>query len=287
MSRFFVVLLFVALISLSSSQSIGVCPSLIRIFNSYVTNATTPVDLILNGQTVVQNVFYGTGSRYFSVTPGSYNVVVQLTNTGEQVAQASFTAVPGGAYTVGVTGISTGPQNQVIFNSSPFIFPSRVFQPNANSFVGSVFRLEESSTTRNLMISKANYHSLVPQIAPKSATFYPDQVPGIVFFTVLTVNNQTVLNSEDQPETFNMTTGPGTIVDIFVYGDDNSTETAITVTVIQSTPSFDETSGCPLIDGSGIITPISPIYSYRPCAASTLSIEYFALILLAFLVAIF
>jgi len=257
----------------------ALCPSLIRVFHGYVSNSTNTVELVLNGQTVVQNVFYGTGSHYFGVTPGIYEAVVLITGTEVEVANVNFTATPGTGYTIAVTGISTGPVGEVVFNQSPFVFITRVLQPNANSFVGTIFRLDESVTTRNVMITKPNYNSLVPYIPAKSATVYPDQVPGLVVFSVLTLLNTSVVNVANQTERFNLTALTGSVVDVFVYGDDSNLNTPVTVTAIQSTPTFDPTSGCPLVDGSGILTPISPVFSFTPCAASELAVGSLALLM--------
>lgn len=259
----------VLLLFVCSSQAL--CPALIRIFHSFEANSTSTVDLVLNGETVVQNIIYGTASKYFGIAPGSYNVIVLLTGTEFEVANVNFTATPGTGYTVAVTGTASGPSGEEIFNQSPFIFITRVLQPNANLFVGTIFRVEESVTTRNLMISKPTYQSLVPYIPAKSATVYPDQVPGVVLFQLLTLINTTLVNAANQTEKLNTTAVAGSIVDVFVYGDDSNPLTPVTVTAVQSTPTYDSTSGCTLIDGSGILTPISPVFSFTPCSASQLS----------------
>jgi len=270
-------IIIVALLLISTTHS-QLCPSFIRVFNSYVTNATA-IDMSIDGNYAVQNVYYGTGSKYFSVTPSTYTVLIFVSGTTDIVGNVTFTTAPGTAYTVAVTGITAGPLNEVLFDTSPFVFPTRIFPPNPNAFVGAVFRLDESNIQRNVLISQINADILVPLISPKSYSQYPDQITGRILFSVLTVGNLTVLNNNEELEVTNVTAASGNIIDVFVYGDDSNTTTPVTVTTIITTSTFDPTSGCPLADGSGIITPLAPVFSFSPCSAASLVIGFATLLL--------
>ena len=102
------------------------------------------VDLYLNDELQQQwtNVpFRGVGA-YIAVPPGQVSLGVRATGTttGAYLAQKSFVAAPGKAYTVGFTGPLPGPTGQVVSNTPPIVVEDGLQVPNPGRWRGTWYR---------------------------------------------------------------------------------------------------------------------------------------------------
>jgi len=270
MFRQFVVVALVALLIVNSE---ALCPSVFRVVNAAVPN-TAPVDLLINNNAVVTNVGFRGISRYFSTSPGSVTVSVRATGTGTILGTRSFVAFPGAAYTVVATGTNTGPVGQLLFSSSLFIFQEDIVPPNPNNFRGFIHRSAEQTQNINFAITSGSTSSTIFNIVAKTALSYAEQTAGAYSFTFLNTTGSTILNSQGAPVQVNTTLSAGTLFDLFNIGDDTNNIPTQFAT-ITSTPTYDSSSGCILIDGSTVLADNTPInvVSFTPsfCSASTLA----------------
>jgi len=275
MFRQFVVVAFVALLIVNSE---ALCPSGIRLVNAGVPSPVS-IDLVVNNVALATNVGFRSVTRYFSVSPGSKNVVIRGTSSNNQIATASFVAVPNVYYTVALTGSTTGPTGELLFNSSPFVFRENIYPPNPSKFRGTFHRLAEpgnqQNTGRQLSIRQGGNNLVVPNIQQKTAVIYPEVDPGQVSFTLQTTAGITITNSVSQAEQINTTLSSAILYDIFEIGDNSNTQNPAQLTFISSNPVFDANSCCTLVDGIIVLPNTTPInvVSFTPsfCSASTLA----------------
>jgi hypothetical protein len=92
------------------------CPAKLRVINAAVATAS-PVDIIVNGKKVLQNVNFRQASKYVNVTPGNIQVLFVQSGTGSTIASRTFTGAANSGYTVAITGTLQGPQvNHYLIN---------------------------------------------------------------------------------------------------------------------------------------------------------------------------
>ncbi|HEY9799835.1 MAG TPA: DUF4397 domain-containing protein, partial [Leptolyngbyaceae cyanobacterium] len=131
------------------------CPTKLRVINAAVATAS-PVDVIVNGRKVLENVNFRQASKYVNVTPGNIQVSFVQSGTSSTIAQRTFTGAPNSAYTVAITGTLQGPSGQPLFNQSPFVIPEDLTQPNPGKFKGRWYRFSETSAVIDFRISKSS-----------------------------------------------------------------------------------------------------------------------------------
>src|SRR5689334_6087760 len=90
------------------------CTTKLRVINAAVSTAS-PVDVIVNGKRVLQNVDFRQASKYVDVVPGNIEVLFVRSGTNSTIAHRTFTGAPNGAYTVAITGTLQGPSGQPLF----------------------------------------------------------------------------------------------------------------------------------------------------------------------------
>jgi hypothetical protein len=265
----------VALIALLIVNSEALCPSVFRVVNAVVPN-TAPVDLLVDANAVTTNVAFRGVSQYFSVAPGAVTVSVRVTGTGTVLGTRTFRAFPGGAYTIIATGSITGPVGQLLFNSNLFVIQEDLFVPNPSNFRGVVHRASETSQLINFYALNLgnNNQTTIYNIAAKTAVAYPEQPTGSYSFTFTNTTGFILVNSQGNNEQLNTTVGSGVLFDLFNIGD-NANNIPNQFATKTSSPSFDSTSGCVLVDGSTVLpdnTPFNPV-SFTPifCSASSLA----------------
>jgi hypothetical protein len=269
-------IVIVALIALLIVNSEALCPSGIRLVNAGVPSPVS-VDLVVNNVALATNIGFRSVTRYFSLSPGSKNVVVRQTSSGNQIATRTFIAVPNVYYTVALTGSITGPVGELLFNASPFVYREVIYPPNPGKFRGTFHRLSETTGLRQLSARSIgnNNNVVTPQIQSKTAVYYPELDSGSVSFTLQTLAGATILNSLNNPVQLNVTINSGVLFDLFDIGDNSNTQNPTQLAQIQSTPAFDANSGCTLVDGIIVLpdnTPVNQV-SFTPvfCSASSLA----------------
>jgi len=273
-----------ALIGLLVVNSEALCPAVFRLVNAVVPN-TSSLDLLINStpQTSASAISFRGISPYVSTTPGSVTISVRITGTSTLVGNTrTFTSYPGAAYTVAATGSLSGPFNELLYNSSLFIYQEDIFPPNPGNFRGVVHRLSENSQFADFVIQGnvtfqnafTTFTSTIYNITAKTVTAYPELPTGTYSFTLTNTSGFTFVNVANNavqlPSNIFSTSN---LYDIFEIGDSTSTNTAIQFTSRTESPTFDSVSGCILVDGSVVLPDNTNVVTYTPyyCSASTLA----------------
>jgi len=274
MFRQVVAIALVALLVVAT-QGQDTCPSVFRLVNAVVPS-TLSIDLLLNNNAVVTNIGYKNVSIYYQVQPGSVTISVRATGTGTIIGTRTIEAAPGVAYTVAATGTLDGDLEELLFDSSPFIFQENIVPPDPNTFKGVFHSLVENDVQATFFVESTTgtFFSVgVFDIDPKVATAYPEVPAGSYSFSVANNTFFVYANSLDEAIQVNQTLSAGQIFDLFWIGDDTN-EQPSTLTVVSSNSVYDSSSGCNLIDGTSPYPSNTPIsYSTGPyyCSASTIA----------------
>lgn len=203
------------------------CPAKLRVINAAVATAS-PVDVIVNGKKVLQNVDFRQASKYVNVTPGNIKVVFVQSGTSSAIAQRTFTGAPNSAYTVAITGTLQGPSGQPLFNQSPFVIPEDLTQPNPGKFKGRWYRFSETSAVIDFRISKSSSSNVdetrITDLTPKTAIPYPELTAGTYNFNpVLPDQFLPLINNAFNPpvivEVANQQVPEGVIFDVIATGN--------------------------------------------------------------------
>lgn len=137
------------------SYKFSLCPTNLRVINAAVGTAS-PIDVIVNGKKILENVDFRQASKYVDVAPGNIEVLFVRSGTRSTIAYRTFTGAPNSAYTVAITGTLQGPSGQPLFNQSPFVIPEDLTQPNPGKFKGRWYRFSETSAVIDFRISKSS-----------------------------------------------------------------------------------------------------------------------------------
>ncbi|MBD2440159.1 DUF4397 domain-containing protein [Nostoc sp. FACHB-110] len=203
------------------------CPTKLRVINAAVATAS-PVDVIVNGTKVLENVDFRQASEYVNVTPGNIQVVFRQSGTYNTIASRTFTGAPNSAYTVAVTGTLQGPSGQPLFNQSPFVIPEDLTQPNPGKFKGRWYRFSETSAVIDFRISKSSSPNVdetrITDLIPKTAIPYPELTAGTYNFNpVLPDQFDPLINNAFNPpitvEVANQQVPAGVIFDVIATGN--------------------------------------------------------------------
>ncbi|TBR57728.1 hypothetical protein B4U84_17285 [Westiellopsis prolifica IICB1] len=203
------------------------CPTKLRVINAAVGTAS-PVDVIVNGQKILQNVGFRQASQYVNVTPGNLQVLFVQSGTLSTIASRTFKGAPNSAYTVAITGTIQGPSGQPLFNQSPFVIPEDLTQPNPGKFKGRWYRFSETNAVIDFRISKSSSPNVdetrITDLTPKTAIPYPELTAGTYNFNpVLPDQFDPLINNAFNPpitvEVANQQVPAGVIFDVIATGN--------------------------------------------------------------------
>ncbi len=203
------------------------CPTKLRVINAAVGNAS-PVDVIVNGQKILQNVDFRQASKYVNLKPGNIQVLFVQSGTLSTIASRTFTGAPNSAYTVAITGTIQGPSGQPLFNQSPFVIPEDLTQPNPGKFKGRWYRFSETNAVIDFRISKSSSPNVdetrITDLIPKTAIPYPELTAGTYNFNpVLPDQFDPLINNAFNPpitvEVANQQVPAGVIFDVIATGN--------------------------------------------------------------------
>ncbi|RAM52267.1 MAG: DUF4397 domain-containing protein [Hapalosiphonaceae cyanobacterium JJU2] len=203
------------------------CPTKLRVINAAVGTAS-PVDVIVNGQKILQNVGFRQASQYVNVKPGNLQVLFVQSGTLSTIASRTFTGAPNSAYTVAITGTIQGPSGQPLFNQSPFVIPEDLTQPNPGKFKGRWYRFSETNAVIDFRISKSSSPNVdetrITDLIPKTAIPYPELTAGTYNFNpVLPDQFDPLINNAFNPpitvEVANQQVPAGVIFDVIATGN--------------------------------------------------------------------
>ncbi|MBD2456767.1 DUF4397 domain-containing protein [Nostoc sp. FACHB-87] len=246
----------------SSTQSISLldsllnpykCPTKLRVINAAVGTAS-PVDVIVNGKKVLEDVDFRQASKYVNVTPGNLHVLFVRSDNFSTIASRTFTGAPNSAYTVAITGTLPGPSGQPLFNQSPFVIPEDLTQPNPGKFKGRWYRFSETSAVIDFRISKSSSPTVdetrITDLIPKTAIAYPELTAGTYNFNpVLPDQFAPLINNAFNPpiavEVANQAVPAGVIFDVIATGNAlGQTPNSLTLTTASTQVAPPDANGC-------------------------------------------
>jgi len=286
MTRTIINVLIVLVLFVTYSQAL--CPSFIRLINAIVPNPLQ-VDFNINGTVYAAGVDYKTATGYFSVTPGVLNVFILQAGTSNNIGIRTFTAAPGFAYTVAVTGSLASANGNLLFTSTPFVYIDNIQLPTPGTFRGTFYRLAESNSTQNFQVLQQTYTANTPYVDPKTSSAFANQQPGSITFRVTDTSGNVIINSVGNAEQIHAVIGSEVLFDTFLIGDDSNAINPASFSTASNSPTYDPVSGCVLFPGTNILpnpTPQPPIFSFVPCN-SAVSFMPFMTVIVAFLLALF
>jgi hypothetical protein len=209
------------------SYKFSLCPTNLRVINAAVGTAS-PIDVIVNGKKILENVDFRQASKYVDVAPGNIEVLFVRSGTRSTIAYRTFTGAPNSAYTVAITGTLQGPSGQPLFNQSPFVIPEDLTQPNPGKFKGRWYRFSETSAVIDFRISKSSSPNVdetrLTDLIPKTAIAYPELTAGKYNFNpVLPDQFDPLVNNAFNPpitvEVANQEVPAGVIFDVIATGN--------------------------------------------------------------------
>lgn len=230
-----------------------VCPVKLRVINAAVETASA-VDIIINGEKVLENVPFRQASQYIDLAPGTMNVDFVEAGTQNQLAHRTFTGASNGAYTVAITGPIQGPSGQPLFNESPFVIQEDLTQPNPNKFKGRWYRFSETNAVIDFRISKSSNPNVdetrLTQLTPKTAIAYPELTAGKYNFNPVLpgqfdplVNN--AFNPPIQVEVVNQEVPAGVLFDVIATGNAlGQSPNSLTLTTATTEVAPPDDNGC-------------------------------------------
>ncbi|MBP5978034.1 DUF4397 domain-containing protein, partial [Brasilonema sp. CT11] len=202
----------------------------LRFINNHNPDAPTPVNVLVNGQLLIEETPFCRSSGYVAFFPPEEEIEVTFVEaaSGTKIAERRFVAENGYAYTLGLTGPIPGPEGQQLFNTSPFVIPDDLSMPNPDRFKGRWYRWSETNVSIDFIL----YHPDTPNIdevrlrkkAPKIVIEYPEMPIGEYSFAPVLIDSSEVFinNNYNPPEpvgVFHQTITDEDIFDIIACGN--------------------------------------------------------------------